>query len=75
MSETTIPMTPLYDGHAEVYDRYCELRGEDWVERVDRETSVYEFVLAYVDSRRQYERHESDEITNDSDDAESRPRA
>ena len=57
MIETTIPMTPLYDGHAEVYDRYCDLRGEEWVERVDRETSVYQFALAFVDSRRQYERY------------------
>lgn len=65
MSETTIPMTPLYDGHEEVYDRYVELRGEEWVERVDRETSVYEFALAFVDSKRQHERHEADDLTND----------
>jgi hypothetical protein len=58
MSESTIPMIPLYDGHAEVYDRYVELRGEEWVERVDRETSVYEFALAFVDSKRRAEQHE-----------------
>ena len=52
MSETTILMTPLYDGHAEVYDRYVELRGEEWVERVDGKTSVCEFALAFVDSKR-----------------------
>lgn len=57
MSETTIPMTQLYDGHAEVYDRYCELRGEEWVERADRETSVYEFALAFVDSNRQLDQY------------------
>ena len=59
MSEPTIPMTPLYDGHSEVYDRYCELRGEDWVERVDRETTVYEFALAFVDSKRNHKRFET----------------
>lgn len=58
MSETTIPMTPLYDGHAEVYNRYVDLRGEEWVERVDRETSVYEFALAFVDSKRSSQQYE-----------------
>ena len=76
MSDPTIPMTPLYDGHSEVYDRYVELRGEEWVERVDRQTSVYEFALCYVDSIRHAEQHDSDEINNDiDDDAEPRPRA
>ena len=65
MSEPTIPMTPLYDGHSEVYDRYCELRGEEWVEKVDRETTVYEFALAFVDSKRQHERHEIADLTTD----------
>ena len=62
MSDTEIPMKPLYAGHSEVYDRYCQLRGEGWVERVDRETTVYEFARAFVDSRRQHDLHE---ITND----------
>lgn len=63
MSETEIPMKPLYAGHSEVYDRYVDLRGEQWVEKVDRETTVYEFARAFVDSQRQHERHE---VTNDS---------
>ena len=57
MSETTIPVTPLYDGHSEVYDRYVELRGEEWVEKVDRETTVYEFAIGFVDSKRKYIKH------------------
>ena len=57
--DAKIPMTPLYKGHSEVYDRYVDLRGEQWVERVDRETTVYEFVLAFVDSKRKDEQIES----------------
>lgn len=60
MTVTTIPMTPLYDGHTEVYDRYCDLRGEGWVERVDRETSVHEFALAFVDSKRKMNQHQTE---------------
>lgn len=50
-----IPMGPIYAGHEETYERYCELRGEDWVEKVDRETSAYEFALSFVDSRRAFD--------------------
>jgi hypothetical protein len=60
-SDARIPMTPLYDGHAEVYDRYVELRGEEWVEKVERETSVYQFALGFVDSKRKYRGFEKDD--------------
>jgi esterase/lipase len=59
MSDDEIPMIPLYKGHEETYERYCELRDEEWVEKVDRETDVYEFALAFVDSLR-YENKYSD---------------
>jgi len=63
--DAKIPMTPLYKGHSEVYDRYCELRGEEWVEKVDRETTVYQFALGFVDSKRKYEKHEADDVGNE----------
>lgn len=55
-----IPTKPLLRGHAEVYDRYVELRSEEWVEKVERETSVYEFALAFVDSKRKHGKFEKD---------------
>jgi len=60
MSDTEIPTRPLYKGHEEVYERYVDLRGEEWVQRVERETSVYQFAKGFVDSKRKAEKFEDE---------------
>ena len=70
---TEIPLKPLIRGHAEVREQYVELTDKNWVDRVERQTSYYQFVKGFVDARRKQNEH--GEITNDSDDADSRPRA
>ena len=57
--EMEIPLGPLFAGHEEVYERYCEFRSEEWVEQVEGATSVYEFALAFVDSRRKHQEHKT----------------
>lgn len=71
---TEIPLKPLIRGHAEVREQYVELTDENWVDRVERQTSYYQFARGFVDARRKKQKH--DDLNNDSDDdQDTRPRA